>query len=953
MIRRPLRVIPILLATAWTAASLGDEPLPQDPRIETGKFANGVTWMYMQHPVPPGKMALMLHVRSGSLSESDDQRGLAHFLEHMAFNGSEHFPPGQLVPYFESIGMEFGRDLNAFTGFDQTVYVLFLPDATPEQVDKGLTVLSDYAYHLTLPEAEIDKERGVVLEEQRAGMSAMQRVRDALFAKLFVGSRLGERIPIGLSKVIESVKRPELEQFYRTWYRPELMTVLMAGDAPSAPYVPLIEKWFGQYKSTAAAQPALGPELKPFTQAGALVLSDPEWVRGDVDVYNVLPKRPPITTVEQARVKLIEDIGSWIMGRRVLERIRKGEAAYREASAQVANFFSDGMLVNASAVGEPKDREKMLDQLVAELTRARQYGFLPRELELCQKEMLASAEEAVRREPTREARDLLSELAQAVNDREPLLSAQQYLDLLKREFPTIVLAEVNEAFARNFKPGTFAYVVTLPKKEDVKLPTEDELLAAARAAEARQVEPPAPQTGPTSLLEKEPAPGKLLETDTDADLGIVNGWLDNGVRVHHRFMDYKKDTVMVGVTLAGGAIEEAAENAGVTAVATLVVNQPATQRLSSTDIQDIMTGKNVNVECSAQDDTFTVTVTGSPKDLESGLQLVYALLTAGTLEPSALDNWKKQALEQYEAASKLPQYVAFDTFLRTISGNDPRRIVLLKPEQIQAQTLERAQAWYDRLCREAPIEVAVVGEIKLEDVQPLLEKYVGALAKRPRSAAYLDKLRVLRRPVGPLVARAEVETITPQAMVLAGFMGCDAADIGNVRTLNTAANILDSRLVKRVREELSLVYAIQAVNGPGRAYRDSGVFFSGAPCAPDKVDEVQKEVETILQAFADTGPTAEELDNAKKQIRNHLDTQLKEPSYWFGQLQALDLHKLKLADLKNIPEAYEALTAEQVQGSFKQFDLPARTFRISAVPKAPAETQPAGEGAKSEPAPKP
>jgi len=546
----------------------------------------------------------------------------------------------------------------------------------------------------------------------------------------------------------------------------------------------------------------------------------------------------------------------------------------------------------------------------------------------------------VRKEPTRDARDLLNAMAQALQDREPILSAEQYLDLLKKLWPTLQLDEVNRTFADRFKLGTFAFVLTMPQRPEVALPANDQVLAAGRAALARKVEPPLAQTRPTVLLEQLPRPGKLIDLETDEELGITSGWLENGVRVHHRFMDYRKDAVLVSFTLAGGQIEETAENAGVTTVAALVFDQPATNRLTSTDIQDIMTGKNIDLRPSAQDDAFTLMLSGSPLDLEAGLQLAHALLTDGKLERSAFDHWKKETLERYDTASRMPEYVAFDTLLRTVSGDDPRRIVLLPPKLVEAQTLDRGQAWFGRLCRETALEVAVVGEITLEQVRPLLEQYAGSLPKRPRTAAYLDKLRVLQRPPGPLTANIEVPTITPQAMAVTGFIGCDATAMRDVRALNLAASILDSRLILRVREDLGLVYAFQAVNGPARTYVDAGLFFSGAPCAPDKVDEVLREVGAILQTFAEKGPTPAELDNAKKQVRNHLDTQLKDPQYWFGQLATLNLHKTSLADLKRIPEAYEALTAEQVQSVFTKYYQPARAFNVTAVPAKVPTTQP-------------
>ena len=607
------------------------------------------------------------------------------------------------------------------------------------------------------------------------------------------------------------------------------------------------------------------------------------------------------------------------------------------------------MLADASAVGEPKDWEKMLDELVMEVNRAREYGFLKGEFELCTSELISQAEDAVRKEPTRDAQRVIREMLGAVNNEEPILSAQQRLDLLKRLLPTVKLEEVSAAFKEHFKPGTFAYVLTMPKKDEVKLPSEEEVLAAAKAAEARKVEAPKDVKALADLLASEPTPGKLVEPVKDADLAITAAWLENGARVHHRFMDYKKDLVLLNITLAGGQIEETAENAGVTQVANLILAQPATGRLSSTDIEDIMTGKNIKVAGGGSDDAFTVSISGSPKDLEIGLKLTYALLTDGKLEQSAFDNWKQQALQQYTMASKMPQFAAFDAFIKAATGDDPRRPILLTPSQIEAQSVARAQAWFTRLCREAPIEVSVVGEIQLDEVQSLIEKYIGSLPARSRDAKKLDELRKFKRAAGPLERRVDLETITPQAFAVAGFMGCNTTNVVDMRALNLAANILDSRLIKRIREELGMVYSIGAQSRPERCYEDSGFFLSGAPCAPDKPEAVIKEVEAIFQAFTETGPTAEELENAKKQIANHLDTQLKEPSFWSDQLKNFDLHKMKLADLKNIPEAYQALTAEQVKDVFKRYNVPARVFRISVVPSKPAET-PAQEK-KAEPAP--
>ena len=940
---RVLAGVALLVLLSWSSRGVRGEQLPSDPRILTGELSNGVKWMYRQHDNPPGKLSLMFHVRSGSLMEKDSQRGLAHFMEHMVFNGSEHFPPGELIPYFESIGMEFGGDINAFTSFDQTAFMIFLPNTELEQIDKALMVLSDQAFRASLLESEIDKERGVILAEKRAGQSAGQRLRDKLWPQIFAGSRFAERMVIGTEEVISSAPRSEFVDYYRTWFRPERLTVFIVGDADPEPVLPLVEQWFGQYQPELPARPAPGAQFKPFTEQRAMVATDPDYERCQVSMFNLLPKRTPATTVSRMREELVENIGQWIIGRRLSERVKKGEAGYHNASGGVMDFFGEATLVLGMADGEPDQWERMLEELVVEISRARQYGFTQRELELAKAELMAGAENAVKSEATRNARGIIMEMVQAVNKGEPLMSAEQELELFQRLLPTIELPEVSGMFERDFAPGTFAYAMQMPEKAEYAVPTAEQLLATARAALARQIEPPKNEQRSTQLLESEPRPGQVIESNTDEELQVTNLLLDNGVRVHHRFMDYKKNLVLVSISLGGARLEETAANAGVTEVAALAFNQPSTKRLTSTEITDILTGKTVDLRAEFRErDSLDILVSGSPEDLETGLQLAYVLLTEGRIEEPAFKQWVETSLQGYERYSKSPQFAVFKEYLDLVSNGDPR-FTMKDPERIKAQTLECAQSWLEHLCREAPIEVAVVGELKLADALPLVEKYLGSLPRRNASAARLDPLRKLARGVGPLVRRVEVETITPQAMVLCGFVGSSAKELQDTRALELAAKTLDSRLIERVREELGLVYSIGVQVQASEVFDDFGAFLTGAPCAPDKADELVGEIEALFEKFAAEGPTDDELANAKKQILNNLDTRTKEPSYWWGELQYLDLHKLKLDNFKKMGEAYEAFTREQVLDAFRKYYQPQRQYRIIAVPVQVAKPSDATE----------
>ncbi|MCB9850314.1 MAG: insulinase family protein [Phycisphaerales bacterium] len=942
VVRRSAGVLAASLVWAIVIGSAAAEPLPQDNRIISGTLPNGVTWMYRQHDNPPDKLALMVHVRTGSLNETDAQRGLAHFMEHMCFNGTEHYAPGTLIKYFESIGMEFGADLNAFTSFDQTVYMLFLPDTAEEEVDKGVMTLSDYVFRALLLPEEIDKERGVVLAEWRTGRGAQQRILDQELSQVFAGTRFAERLPIGLPEVIEHAPYDEFKKYYKTWYRPENITVMAVGDAPIEKVKPAFDKWFGEYKADTTAGEAQKAGFKPFTEDRAFVITDPELGDCTVDLTAIEPGRPPVTTVEQARTELVESVAAWIVNRRLDERVQNGEAAYQNAGVRMDDFFHDGFLVNGSASGESKDWSKMLDELVVEIVRAREHGFTERELQLARKEILSDAQRRVETEPTRNARGILFGIMSAVNDRVPISSAAQDLELNEKLLPTLQLAEISESFGKHYSDKSFAFTVTMPEKEGIKIPAPEEVLTVAKAALSRRTEAPKENAAPTTLLESEPVAGNVMESATDDDIQVTSAWLDNGVRVHHRYMDYKKDTVLVSILLAGGQIEETEPTLGLTEVAATALRaQPATSRLTSTNVRDIMTGVNIGVSAGASDDTVDFRISGSPNDLEKGLELAHALLTDGKIEESFVKNWKLQQEQQRAMLEKMPRFKAFEALAEVFYGGDVRRRPLLAPERVEAITTNDVQKWYDRIRATAPIEVAVVGDVDKDTAMKLVSKYIGSLPKRDRSASRLDPLRKITRPKGPMVRNVVVDTVTPQAMTLAGFVGCEEKAVFDVRGLELAAHILSSRLIETIRENMSLVYSLRAMSRPSDAYNDSGMFGTWAPCAPEKAEQVVDEVHKIYKEFAEKGPTEEELTNAKKQIENDLDEEFREPSYWLVTLRDIDYHGRSLADEKAEPTAYQPYTVDDIVKIFRKYYTPERSFKVTAVP-APEGSKDAG-----------
>jgi zinc protease len=922
-------------ARAPEPASLDlNAPLPTDPSLVTGRLPNGVRYIIRQHATPPGRVHIWTNIASGSLNETDEQRGLAHYLEHMAFNGSENFPPGTLIPFFESIGLTFGRHQNAFTSFDQTTYQLALPDTNPEHVSRALQFMSDVLFRLSLRDEEIEAERQIILEEKRARLSPRQRVGEQVLARLVPGSRLAERLPIGTEQTILSVQRRNFLDYYRTWYTADNATVMVVADVEPPVILEAITRHFGPGPA-GQATPNLDGGVRPPDAARAIVVTDPELTGTTLTITRIDRARPPTTSVGHLRRDLVETIGQWAFNRRMQNRVAAGTASFLTASASASDLAGVMRQAGLSASGQPEQWRAMLAELGEELQRARLHGFSAEEVEDARRALLSAAEQAVPRESTTPAGALIARYNRAVVAGEPIMSAAQRLELLRALLPGIRPEEVGAAFAEEFDPrhATFVYEGPSGRGE----PTEDELLRLGRRAV--EVAPARTESVARAgaLMDQPPRAGSIAERATHADAGVTSAWLSNNVRVHHRFMDQRRDDVAVTIVLAAGAIQETAENRGVSEAAGLAFSRPATARLSSTQIRDLMTGRKASVNGSAGTDTFTLTVAGSPVDLEHALQLAHLLLTEPRIEGPAFEQWKTRQIQAIEARRTQPQGVLAEIIADTLwPAGEVRGRPLTRP-QVERLTLEAAQARLDQVIATAPIEVSIVGDLPLERALELASRYLGSLPTRERiSPDTLGQLRRVQRPRGPIEVRRELETRTPQAVVLCGFFGPDARNIADTRRMSLAARILSTRMIRVIREEKQLVYSIAAQLQPGETFPGMGLFMAAAPTEPAKTGDLAATILQMYRQFAEHGPTAEELDVAKRQIANTLDESMKEPGFWRGRLAGATYRDVRLDDIVGLPAAYQAMTAEEVRSTFASYFTPESTMTFVVVPRPPA-----------------
>jgi zinc protease len=933
-------LIALALSSAVWAADASDDKLPRDPNNVYGQFDNGLKYIVRKNANPPGKVALYLHVKTGALNETDQQNGLAHFLEHMAFNGSTHYEPGKLIPLLNHLGMTFGADTNAHTNLWETVYKLTMPDTKDKTIDTALTIFSDYASGLGLAKVQIDSERRIILEESRSRKSVEQRLRKKLIKELFADTRLATHDVTGDDEQIKTFPQDQFQDYWNTWYRPENMTLVVVGDIDPQSIIDKAREKLGSFAARAPSREPMKAGLQPLVAPRTLLNTDPEAVSGSVTLLALQPARLPITTRSQLKRDVLEAVSEWIVNRRFSDIVRKGNAPFRHASVDSDDFLHEAYEVTASASGQPEDWNKMLDGVIAEVSRAIDHGFTSHELDLARSEMISGAEQAVRTESTRDSVSIVKGLAGEVGLDLPMLSAQQRLDLMKEILDQITADDLHKTFVDNFKTRNYAYILTMPSsKEGLKLPGNDDILAAANAAWAKKTEAPTEVKLAGSILPSEPDAGKVVSQDTDKDLGITNVTFANGVVMHHKFSDYKKDQAAISILMPGGSIEETAANRGVGAVASIILARPATSRFTSSQIRDLLTGKNVSVGGGIGFDTLDLGVAGSPRDLKIGMQLAYAILTDGVLEQSALDDWKKMEIQGLEARKTSAQAQLTDAMSATFFGGDVRMTPLTR-EIIDRQERAPAEAWFKRIVGHAAVEVTVVGDLPLNDALELVGKYVGSLPKRTDDFATLNSLRKFDRAPGPFSKTVHFKALTPKAIVYSGFISCDALDPER-RPLSLATQIITVRMIERIRKQEQLVYSIGCSNTPGRSLPGTGTISASAPTDPQNADKLAQTILEMLREFADKGPSEDELATAKKQIANRLESQMKEPSFWMAQIEDMAYRGRPIDDLKQLPGIYQTFTVDQVRDAMRKYVKDDRMMCYEVIPDVAPATEPA------------
>jgi zinc protease len=854
--------------------------LPLDPAVRTGKLPNGLTYFIRRNTRPEKRADLWLAVNAGSTLEDDDQQGLAHFVEHMAFRGTKNFKKLEIINFLERVGMKFGPDVNAFTSFDETVYQLTVPTDDAAIIDKSIAILGDWSQNVTFDDADIDKERGVVVEEWRLGRGAEARMRDKQFPVLFQGSRYADRLTIGKKEILETAPHDAIRRFYRDWYRPDLMAVIAVGDFDPDKIEKAIKTRFAKLKNPKNERPR---QLYPVPgHDGTLVsvATDPEATSTRVSVYYKLPKAGD-TLVSDYRRQLVEQLYHQMIDARLDELRQRPDPPFLSAFSSSGSFVRTKDVVFQSATVQESGLGRGLDALLVELARVDKHGFLDTELDRAKKEMLRYFEQAYKERDKEESTRFTYEIMSHFLEGESMPGIEVELGLARRLLPEIKLDEVNHLAQGWVGDKNRVILVNGPAKVAASLPDEAGIRGIFEAAQTKTVEPWVDRVRDEALVSNPPEPGTIAEESTIPEIGVTRWKLSNGVVVLLKPTDFKNDQVVLSAFSPGGSSLVPDERYVSASFAGEVLSEGGLGSFDRVELNKALTGKIANASGFIGELEEGVRANASPQDLETMFQLVYLKFTAPRLDPAAFDAWKTRTKASIENRLARPETVFNDKLQVTMAQGHFRRRPMSGAIIDEIDPKVSDEVWRDRFKDAGDFTFGIVGAIKLDEIKPLVLRYLGGLPAAGRVEMWKDV--GVRPPTG--VVNVEVKKgIEPKSQVRITFTGPAKWTREDDHLVSALGSALRIRLREVLREDMGGVYGVGASGGISRRPVEQYFFSVSFGCAPERVAELQKAVFDVLDAAKKDGFSDEIVGKVKEQETREQETSLRENYYWLFQL---------------------------------------------------------------------
>jgi zinc protease len=909
--------------------------LPLDPAIHAGKLPNGITYMLRHNDRPAKRVSLRMAVKAGSIDEADDQRGLAHMLEHMAFNGTTHFKPGELVAYFESIGVSFGAHVNAYTGYDETVYMLDVPTDRMGAIDHGLQAMADFAGGMSLTDAEIDKERGVVLEEWRQRLGVQSRLQGITDKAVYGQSKYAERLPIGTPESIQKAPYQRVRDFYRANYTPDRIGFVIVGDIDTATAETLVRQYFGVIPARKSAKRPIYP-VPPHKDTRVTVATDPEAQSSSASVFHTRPLQKS-QTVGDYRRDLVRSLFEAMLNARLGEIARRPEAPFLGASAgddtlgRTVEAFGVSARVNEGGI------PRGIEALEEELARVRQFGFGDAELDRVQKSTLAAYARSYNERGTSESPGFASELVALYLNDVPAPGIAVEYDLAKRFVPTITTTET-AALARELVTETNRVVIAVaPEKKGVMPPTEAAVRDALRSGAAATLTAWRDESNGKVLMPTTPAPGTITARKQIPEIGVTVLTLSNGVEVWLKPTDFKNDQIVFTAYAKGGTANVPEAEYRNASLMTGLVGISGVGGLSPVDLGKLLSGQIANASLSMGSFTHGLSGGSTPKDLETALQLMYLSFTAANHDPSAFELMKRRLRANLENQAQSPGAV-FGERVRLLNTMNHYSARSMKVEDVDALDQAKMEAFYkSEFANAADFTFFFVGAFDVDKIAPLIATYIGGLPSQGKSSSTYGNARLQF----PTSVKKEIvnKGQEPKAQTVISFFADTGLNELEMHRVRAATAILERHLRDQLREELGGTYSVgvdytNTLPQPG--YGTTSIQFGSSP---DRVDGLVSTVMTEVDRMRREGPSADDVQKVKETEKEGLETSFKQNGFWIGALQTAQMLGWDPVSILHRTERTDTLTAENIHEAFRKYFPADRYTQLTLLPEKTASSQ--------------
>ena len=931
-LRKHFMALATLVVCAVTAFAQQMPPVPVDPQVRMGKLDNGLTYYIRQNNYPEGQANFYIAQKVGSVLEEDNQRGLAHFLEHMCFNGTEKFPGNGVIKYLEGIGVKFGADLNAYTSIDETVYNIDnVPVSVAGAIDSCLWILHDWAGALLLEGDDIDKERGVIHEEWRQRNNAQQRMLEQLLPTLYPGgNRYGHRMPIGTMEVVDNFPYQALRDYYEKWYRPDQQGIVVVGDVNVDEVEAKIKSIFADLTMPENPAERVYYPVADNKEPIIALAKDKEQQYGIVYIFNKHEAIPAEVkgNMQYLIIDYAKAMFASMIGSRMGELAMQPDAPFVEGFVNDEDYFLSKTKGAVSGAIIPKEGQmkEATALLYREMLRARRHGFTESEYVRARAEYLTNLESAYNERAKVKSRSYCQQYVRHFIDNEPIPGIENEYALMNQLAPNLPVDLVNQLIQGLMSDSNLVVMAMLPDKEGVVYPTEAEVAQLLTAVAAEDITAYVDKVSDEPLIAQEPEGGKVVKTK-EAKYGYKQLTLSNGATVYLKSTDFKADQILMSVVSKGGtALYDASEAINLGQVVDVIENN-GIGNFNTTDLQKVLAGKKAGVAPYISLNMEGMNGNSTPKDFETLMQLTYLQFTAPRLDDEAFASYKSKMKAMLENQELDPQSALGDTLTKVLYNNHPRAINMKAADVEKIDDKRILEIYKERFANAADFVFIFTGAIDEATALPLIEKYIGGLPAAGKKEKYVDAKLDIQK--GEITNIFNKQMATPSATVYLVYSGKVKHNLKNNLMMSLTKQILDIIYTEEIREKEGGTYGVGTSGTLTKVPKETARLLIMFQTDPDKREHLTKMAIDLLNKFAEEGPRQKDLDKVREYMLKKYAENQKENSYWANMLH--NEIALGYDGYTDYEKTLNSITTEDLKKFMKSLLKQGNTIEVSMV----------------------